>query len=606
MSDIIDSVKKTYEILSSQERKGAAYLLVVILITALFDVLGIASILPFIAVLSNPNLISSNEFLINIYQFFSLIGVQNEKQFLFILGIMVLILLMTSLTFRALTQYLLFRFSLRREFTIGKKIIKCYLHQPYSWFLQKHSANLGKNILSEVSTLIQQTIIPILNLFAQSAIVVTIIILLIIVDPVLALSVGFVLSISYFGIFYYSRKTLSQLGKERFQANLDRYSIVAESFGGVKELKIRGMENFFIQKFSKPSEIYANKNALAAIIGNLPRFFLEGIAFGGILIIILVLMSTGKGFTNILPIISLYAFAGYRLLPALQHIYNSLTQMRFSKLALDALHKDLISLNSHSERLDNNYSEKDFSLQKLIDLKNIYFKYPNSKDYTIKNLTCTIPALSKTAIVGTTGSGKTTIVDIILGLIEPNKGFLSFDGKKIDKQNKRSWQKIIGYVPQQIYLSDDSVAANIAFGVEKKNINQKSLEKAAKLANIHEFIIKDLENQYDTKLGERGIRLSGGQRQRIGIARALYNNPKIIIFDEATSALDNITEKVVMDSIYNLESDVTVILITHRISTAKEFDKILLLEEGSLKAQGTFEELNKNNIIFKKMTGEIK
>ena len=606
MSDIIDSIKKTYEILSSQERKGAAYLLVVILITALFDVLGIASILPFIAVLSNPNLISSNEFLINTYQIFSLIGVKNEKQFLFVLGIMVLILLMISLTFRALTQYLLFRFSLRREFTIGKKIIKCYLHQPYSWFLQKNSANLGKNILSEVNTVIQQTIIPILNFFAQSAIVVTIIILLIIIDPVLALSVGFVLSISYFGIFYYSRKTLSQLGKERFQANLDRFSIVAESFGGVKELKIRGMENFFIQKFSKPSEIYANKNALAAIIGNLPRFFLEGIAFGGILIIILVLMSTGKGFTNILPIISLYAFAGYRLLPALQQIYNSLTQMRFSKLALHALHKDLISLNSDTERLDNNYSEKDFFLQKSIDLKNIYFKYPNSKDYTIKNLTCTIPALSKTAIIGTTGSGKTTIVDIILGLIEPNKGFLTCDGKNIDKQNKRFWQKNIGYVPQQIYLSDDSVAANIAFGVEKKNINQKSLEKAAKLANIHEFIIKELENQYDTNLGERGIRLSGGQRQRIGIARALYNNPKIIIFDEATSALDNITEKVVMESIYNLESDVTVILITHRISIAKEFDKILLLDEGSLKVQGTFEELSKENIIFKKMIGETR
>ena len=606
MSDIIDSIKKTYEILSSQERKGAAYLLVVILITALFDVLGIASILPFIAVLSNPNLISSNEFLINTYQIFSLIGVKNEKQFLFVLGIMVLILLMISLTFRALTQYLLFRFSLRREFTIGKKIIKCYLHQPYSWFLQKHSANLGKNILSEVNTVIQQTIIPILNFFAQSAIVVTIIILLIIIDPVLALSVGFVLSISYFGIFYYSRKTLSQLGKERFQANLDRFSIVAESFGGVKELKIRGMENFFIQKFSKPSEIYANKNALAAIIGNLPRFFLEGIAFGGILIIILVLMSTGKGFTNILPIISLYAFAGYRLLPALQQIYNSLTQMRFSKLALHALHKDLISLNSDTERLDNNYSEKDFFLQKSIDLKNIYFKYPNSKDYTIKNLTCTIPALSKTAIIGTTGSGKTTIVDIILGLIEPNKGFLTCDGKNIDKQNKRFWQKNIGYVPQQIYLSDDSVAANIAFGVEKKNINQKSLEKAAKLANIHEFIIKELENQYDTNLGERGIRLSGGQRQRIGIARALYNNPKIIIFDEATSALDNITEKVVMESIYNLESDITVILITHRISIAKEFDKILLLDEGSLKVQGTFEELSKENIIFKKMIGETR
>ena len=181
-----------------------------------------------------------------------------------------------------------------------------------------------------------------------------------------------------------------------------------------------------------------------------------------------------------------------------------------------------------------------------------------------------------------------------------------FDGNVINNNNKRSWQKIIGYVPQQIYLSDDSIRANIAFGIAKENINQEAVEQAAKIANLHEFVIKELDNQYNTTVGERGIRLSGGQRQRIGIARALYHKPKVMIFDEATSALDNITEKVVMESIYNLESDVTVILITHRMNTVKKFDKILLLEKGSLKAQGTFEELNKKNIIFKKMTGAIK
>ena len=241
-----------------------------------------------------------------------------------------------------------------------------------------------------------------------------------------------------------------------------------------------------------------------------------------------------------------------------------------------------------------------------INIDKINFRYPNNKQDIIKNLTFNIPVSSKVGIVGTTGSGKTTTADIILGLLDPMDGSLSVDGNVINNNNKRSWQKIIGYVPQQIYLSDDSIRANIAFGIAKENINQEAVEQAAKIANLHEFVIKELDNQYNTTVGERGIRLSGGQRQRIGIARALYHKPKVMIFDEATSALDNITEKVVMESIYNLESDVTVILITHRMNTVKKFDKILLLEKGSLKAQGTFEELNKKNIIFKKMTGAIK
>lgn len=604
MSEFIIAIQKTYDLLTAAERKKAIFLLIIILITALLDMLGIASILPFISVLANPQMINSNEFLNNIYQTSSIIGVNNEQQFLFMMGVIVFFLFIISLTFRALTQYYLLRFSLMREYTIGKRIIEGYLHQPYSWFLKKHSADLGKNILSEVNLVIQLTIIPILNLFAQIAVVIAIVALLIMVDPILALISGSVLSFSYISIFHFIKKTLHRLGIERFQANLDRFSVVSESFGAIKEVKIGRLENVYTSKFSKSSEIYANNQSIAAIIAHLPRFFFEGIAFGGMIILILLLMAKGTGFSNILPIISLYAFAGYRLLPALQHIYSALTQIQFSKSSLETLHNDLVSLNSIVERNSKDYSEKHISFEKSIDINRINFRYPDSKQDTIKNLTFGIPASKKIGIVGTTGSGKTTTVDIILGLLDPIDGSLSVDGKMIDNNNKRSWQKMIGYVPQQIYLSDDSVAANIAFGVEKKNINQEAVEQAAKLANLHEFVVKELDNKYDTTIGERGIRLSGGQRQRIGIARALYHKPKVVIFDEATNALDNVTEKAVMNSIYNLKNSVTVILITHRMSTVEGFDKIILLDKGSLKAQGTFEELNKKNIIFKKMTGK--
>ena len=230
-------------------------------------------------------------------------------------------------------------------------------------------------------------------------------------------------------------------------------------------------------------------------------------------------------------------------------------------------------------------------LKKVISLKNIFYSYPSSQITTLKDINLSIPAYSTVGIVGPTGSGKTTTVDIILGLLEPKKGKLEVDGKVIDKDNLKAWQSSIGYVPQQIYLADDTVTANIALGRDPKYIDQNAVERAAKIANVHEFIINELPLKYETTVGERGIRLSGGQRQRIGIARALYHNPQLLILDEATNALDNLTEQAVMDAVNNLGNEITIILITHRLSTVKKCDNIFLLEKGELKQQGTFEKL---------------
>ena len=302
---------------------------------------------------------------------------------------------------------------------------------------------------------------------------------------------------------------------------------------------------------------------------------------------ILYKMTQTGNFNNYLPIISLYVFAGYRLMPALQQIYSSLTQLTFVGPSIDKLNNDIKSLKP----LNLNHDEDVLTFNKEINLHYVHYNYPNTSRTALKDINLTIPLKSTVGLVGSTGCGKTTTVDIILGLLEPQKGTLEVDGKVITKQNTRAWQRSIGYVPQHIYLSDDTIMANIAFGVEPKEINQEMIKKVSKIANLHQFVIDELPKQYQTIIGERGVRLSGGQRQRIGIARALYHNPKVLILDEATSALDNQTEQAVMKAINNLNKKITIIIIAHRLNTVKNCDIIYKLDKGQLISQGTYNEI---------------
>jgi ATP-binding cassette, subfamily B, bacterial PglK len=590
-------IKKLRDLLAPRERMRAALLLVMILTMALLDMIGVASIMPFMAVLANPELVGTNTLLNSAFTAANRFGVDTTEQFLFLLGVVVFVLLVVSLAFKALTTYAQLRFTLMREYSIGKRLVEGYLHQSYSWFLSRHSADLGKNILSEVSILVYNAIIPMMTLIAQSAVAIALLGLLIAVDPVLALSLGFVLGAAYGLIFKITNGILGRDGEARVKINQDRYTAVSEAFGAAKEVKVGGLEEAYIQRFAVPAQANAKLQASAQVVSQLPRFALEAIAFGGMLLVVLYLMAQSGSFASALPIIALYAFAGYRLMPALQQIYGAVTQLRFAGPALDVLHADLMSL----QPAHPNPSQDAIALKQAITLNQIQYRYPNAPHPALKNLSLTIPAKSTVGLVGATGSGKTTTVDLILGLLDAQEGTLSVDGQAITENNRRSWQRAIGYVPQQIYLADDAVAANIAFGLDAKDIDQAAVERAAKIANLHEFVINELPQQYQTTVGERGVRLSGGQRQRIGIARALYHNPQVLILDEATSALDNLTEKAVMDAVHNLGHQITIILIAHRLSTVKACDTIFLLENGELKAQGTFEELTQANEKFRAM-----
>ena len=580
-------LKKFYQLLSFHERKRAYVLVFMLLITAFLDMLGVASILPFIAVLSNPGIIESNMIFNNIFQASSMFGVENNQQFLFVLGVIVFALLVFSLIFKAITSYVQVLFAQMLEYSICKRLMEGYLHQSYSWFLNRNSADLGKTILSEVSHVVGSGIKPLMELIAKSMIAIAIIILLIIIDPKLALITGFLLGGAYVLLFYIIRTFVSKIGRENLKSNELRFLALNEAFGAAKEVKVGGLEEIYINRYASPAKNFARNHALAEAVNMLPRYVFEAIAFGGILLIILFLMLQKGIFNNVLPIVTLYVFAGYRLMPALHQIYSSFTKITFVGPSLNRLHEDIQSLKSFSVNQDQGI----LKLDKTITLKNIYYKYPNASRTALKNINLSIPAKHTIGLVGSTGSGKTTTVDIILGLLEAQKGNLEVDGQIISKNNCRSWQKSIGYVPQHIYLADNTVSANIAFGVNPKNINQEAIEKAAKIANLHDFVVNELPDKYQTVVGERGARLSGGQRQRIGISRALYNNPQVLILDEATSALDNETEKAVMDAINNLSKDITIILIAHRLNTVKNCDIVFKLENGEIKAQGSYDEI---------------
>jgi len=592
---MLATVKMLYHILTPSERRKALIISVMVLGMAFFDMIGVASILPFITIAGNPEMIHSNPYLSKLYEYFNF---RSDFQFIFYSGIVVFFLLIFSLLFKLFTTYSQLRFTLTREYTIGLRLIQGYLHQPYEWFLNRNSADLGKNILGEVNYVVNEALNPLLLLFSQGMVIVTLLTLLIIVDPFLAISLFLVLGVSYLGIYLYIRKKIDTIGKSRGRVNKIRFTSVSEAFWAVKDIKIGGYEKTYVNRFSKPARQYAHFQSTARVIEQTPKYILEGIIFGGLIVVLLYYLNDSGSLEKVLPVLTLYAFATYKLMPSVQQAYTSFTKLRYSKSGLSALYKEIMQLDIDGKQPK---SMVEIPFNKQITLNELLYRYPKSERNTLNGLTLTIPYCNSIGLVGSSGSGKTTTVDVILGLLNPQEGSLQVDGLTIDGNTRSSWQKMIGYVPQQIYLSDSSIINNIAFGLEDPQIDMDAVERAARIAHLHDFIVNELPDGYQTQVGERGVRLSGGQRQRIGIARALYHNPKLLILDEATSALDTITEQSVMEAVYELSAQITIIIIAHRLSTVKHCDCIYLIDKGDVVANGTYDELIANNAYFKQM-----
>lgn len=592
--------KQMLDVLQPQERRTFYLLVGVLLIVGLFETAGVASVLPFMAVLSEPNNIQKSHGLSLLYETF---GFTNTQNFLIFLGVGTFLVVMLGIFAQIFSLYAILRFSNARAYSLSSRLLRGYLHQPYTWFLSRHSSDLGKAVLSEVDSVVNQTYIPAMKLISNVFIAVLVAALLIVIQPFVALGAAVLLTVCYVGIFVVVRKWLVYYGQVRYETNRDRYRIAQEATGGIKDVKLLGLEDSYIRRFSVPAQQMSEANTYKGVISEAPRFLLQGIAFGGMLLVILVLLVTGSGsLGGILPMLAVYAFAGLRLLPALQQIYGQLTVLRFNQPVMQGLHDDMMEIRASQEALGGPRTPvPPIHLRERLELVDIRYSYPNSERAALRGLSLEIKANTTVGIVGGTGAGKTTVVDMMLGLLSVQAGQLLVDGVLVTSANLRSWQNTIGYVPQQIFLTDDTVAANIAFGIPPDQIDMAAVERAARIAELHGFVTEEMPRGYDTLVGERGVRLSGGQRQRIGIARALYNDPDVLIMDEATSALDNLTERAVMDAVHNLGRAKTIILIAHRLSTVQACDTIFMLEQGRMVAQGTYDELIDSNREFRAM-----
>ena len=588
---------KLARILDHRDKQLAVYVLLLALMVSIIEVLGVASIMPFMAVLTNPGVIQTNAILAYT---FDVLEFDTTDNFVFFLGVSVFIFLVGSAFLRALVVWSQVYYANIRHLSISSRVVSGYLQQPYYWFLTKNSSNLAAAVLEEVSRVVNGCLYPFMRLITNGIVATLLLSLLVYADPLLALGSFLVLGFSYGIIILHAGEHLSTQGHIISASQTGRLKALNEAFGGIKDVKSGGYENYFIDKYRKHARRHALSSVSAKLWGEMPSFAMQALVFGGMMIMILYLMKTRDSFDNAIPVLSLFALGAYKLMPALQEIYKQIVEIKYNQPALDVIYKDIELLKPSSE-LFSKYSDNALELNDQIELRDVKYSYPESEKIALDIRSLKIQKNSTVGFVGGSGAGKTTTVDLILGLLEASSGGLYVDDILIDQNNIRPWQMNLGYVSQQIYLSDDSIAANIAFGVPQVDIDYAAVTNAAKIAHLHEFITSELENGYHTEVGERGVRLSGGQRQRIGIARALYHNPDVLILDEATSALDYLTEKIIMDAVEELSHKKTIIIIAHRLSTIRNCDKLFLLNNGEVVATGSYDQLMSENADFKKM-----
>jgi ABC-type multidrug transport system fused ATPase/permease subunit len=593
-------VKLILSLLNRREKRQLIFVLIAMLIMGFVELVGVGSISPFISIVSNPEVIHTNKYLSSAYTY---LNFSSAKNFIIFFGVVIIIVLALCNVCLAGVSALIYFYSGKRYHSISMRLLEKYLRQPYVYYLNVNTSDLTKKIHSDVNTFVNRILITFLQLISSVVIAVFIIALLIVASPILAVFTSVLFSLVYVVIFTSVRKFLAKKGSERVVYNSLKYKYINEIFGGIKDIKILGKEGVFLKLFSMPSKKYAMSEAVSELFSEIPKYLLETIAFGSILGIIIFMVIGGTTINEFLPVLTVYAVGAYRLLPVLQKIFRSVASMKYHFPVVKILYKDLHELSDGEILTYEDIPRMEFC--KNICLRNITFQYPNVSRNVINSQILVVAANTSIALVGATGCGKTTFVDIILGLLLPAEGKILVDNIEVNDENRKNWQRNIGYVPQLIYLTDDSIKNNIAFGIAPEKIDDDAVIKAAKLANIHDFIINELEDGYSTVVGERGVRLSGGQRQRIGIARAVYHDPSVLILDEATSALDGLTENAIMDAIKNLSHKKTIIMIAHRLTTVKHCDIIYMMDKGVFSDQGSYEELYSRNSLFRKMAEGI-
>jgi ABC-type bacteriocin/lantibiotic exporter with double-glycine peptidase domain len=583
------SIRRNFRLLlDARARRQFNLLCVMAVLAGFLEMLAVTSIMPFLATLASPALATSDPRLARLYV---LLGVATPTRFLAYLGGIVLFVLVVANAFSALTTWLMLRFANRQGHTLSVRMLATYLGKPYVFYLNHHVAELQKNVFTEVFRVTHGIFIPVVQIVAKLNLTLFLCAVLVLINPVVALVVALVLGSAYAILYKVARATLHAAGRVSVEAGTLRTTLGVESLAGAKEIKLLAREKDFLKRFEKPSLRWADTHTASQALSLLPRYAVETVAFGLILLLAIYMLGKGGSMADLLPLLGMYTFAGYRLMPALHQIFAGFAQMRATQASLDAVLADLQPQAEAREATSSASGDARIAINDYVELADVRYQYPGETTWALQPVNLRIPKNASIGVVGATGSGKTTVVDLLMGLLPPLAGSLRVDGVVIDGRNVRRWQRSIGHVPQQIFLCDDTIARNIALGVPDEQIDIAQIERAARLARLHDFVVGELPMGYQTMVGDRGIRLSGGQRQRIGIARALYRDPDLLVLDEATSALDNVTENAVFEALQALAGRKTIVMVAHRLTTVRGCDVIYLMEQGRIVERGTYDEL---------------
>lgn len=508
----MSTLTMVFDLLTPQERRQALLLIRLVIAMSLVEVVGIASVTPFLALLADPSAATTNPVLVWVQEAF---GFENDRAFLTAVGVAVMVVLLITNSLLAAGLVVLTRFGSLRNHSISRRLLARFLKQPYAFFLDHNSAALANDVVMEVEQVVNAVILPGLNLVAKGAAALAIILLLLFVDPVLTLMMGVLLGGAYVALSMATRKYLERIGRERVAANQARYQATHEALGAIKELKLLGREAELVRRYDAPSFAFAQFQAGSRLIAMLPRYALETIAFGSIVAVVIFLLRGDRSIEQVVPVLGLYAFAGYRLLPALQQVFHSAALFRYGTGALNEVHKYFegrIADDEVLDVLDDRQVASDLHISGRIRFEGVTFAYDGASP-VLRDVDLEIEPLSSVGIVGATGSGKTTLVDLLLGLLDPSEGRITVDGVDMVGAVRRRWQRHVGYVPQSIFAADDTITRNIALGLPDEAIDMELVRRAARLAQIDTFIEHELPQGFDTIVGENGVRLSEGVNQ---------------------------------------------------------------------------------------------
>ena len=571
-----DILKKLGYIFDKKQKRSMILLLIAIFLGAAAELVGVSLIMPLIQLISMPEVVEENPVISAVYK---ALNMQSVTDFFIFLVIVIIIIYFLKNIYMSVMYYAQYSFIYKNQLKCAGRLIDCYLKKPYTYHLDHNTSEMIRNIMLDTDRLFQ-LILSVLNVASEGLLSLLLMTYLLVSDPIMSLAVALILGVCVGAFRLFTKKKTHSYGLQNQKYDGEMHKSINQALGAVKDIKILHREKYFVNRFVSCGEKKMTALIMNNFFGTVPKYLIETVCVAGIMGVLIYKLKTGTNLNSILPQLAAFAVAAFKLLPSVGKISNYLNGITFLRPSIDLIYHDLketedmvgVEFRDRDTEVGIKSSEKEISIQHLS------YRYPNTDEDVLKDVNFKIPLGASIGLIGQSGAGKSTMADIILGILFPKEGYVRY-GRINVHENPLRWSKKLAYIPQAIYLADETIRRNVAFGIDDDEIDEDKVWAALEEAQLSEFV-RSLPEGLDTEVGERGVRLSGGQRQRIGIARALYGNPEILVLDEATSALDNETEKAVMEAIDRLHGKKTLIIIAHRLTTIKNCEYVFKVEDG--------------------------